>query len=191
MPSVSKETQELPAAAGEQEEEEEWDEVVGALHERRAQKREVQQLRRANKMLQHQVAQLRQSVSVTAAPHVRCLCQRRSRGHIDDVYSAVTLQVADLRALTADGGVGAAEQTMAELRSSLQAAEATAAEQRELLLTAQAEEAVADSRENDARNTAVSALNEEVILLRSQLTETSRTTGSMQQEQVSRHPRRQ
>ena len=190
MPSVSKETQELPAAAGEQEEEEEWDEVVGALHERRAQKREVQQLRRANKMLQHQVAQLRQSVSVTAAPHVRCLCQRRSRGHIDDVYSAVTLQVADLRALTADGGVGAAEQTMAELRSSLQAAEATAAEQRELL-TAHAEEAVADSRENDARNTAVSALNEEVILLRSQLTETSRTTGSMQQEQVSRHPRRQ
>ena len=190
MPSVSKETQELPAAAGEQEEEEEWDEVVGALHERRAQKREVQQLRRANKMLQHQVAQLRQSVSVTAAPHdVRCLCQRRSsRGHIE-VYSAVTLQVADLRALTADGGVGAAEQTMAELRSSLQAAEATAAEQRELLLTAQAEEAVADSRENDARNTAVSALNEEVILLRSQLTETSRTTGSMQQEQVSRHPR--
>ena len=106
------------------------------------------------------------------------------------MYSAVTLQVADLRALTADGGVGAAEQTMAELRSSLQAAEATAAEQRELLLTAQAEEAVADSRENTARNT-VSALNEEVILLRSQLTETSRTTGSMQQEQVSRHPRRQ
>ena len=188
MPSVSTETQELPAAAGEQEEEEEWDEVVGALHERRAQKREVQQLRRANKMLQHQVAQLRQSVSVTAAPHVRCLCQRRSRGHID-VYSAVTLQVADLRALTADGGVGAAEQTMAELRSSLQVAEATAAEQRELLLTAHAEEAVADSRENTARNT-VSALNEEVILLRSQLTETSRTTGSMQQEKVS-HPRRQ
>lgn len=189
MPSVSTETQELPAAAGEQEEEEEWDEVVGALHERRAQKREVQQLRRANKMLQHQVAQLRQSVSVTAAPHdVRCLCQRRSsRGHIE-VYSAVTLQVADLRALTADGGVGAAEQTMAELRSSLQAAEATAAEQRELLLTAQAEEAVADDRENTARNT-VSALNEEVILLRSQLTETSRTTGSMQQEKVSRHPR--